>query len=85
VVFSIQIASSKNKTDTDPSSFKGHEGVQVIEDGRWFKYMIGPQPDYHKALDLCQELKSDFPDAFVVALKNGKLLPLSEALVEINK
>lgn len=85
VVFSIQIASSKNKTDTDPSSFKGHEGVQVIEDGRWFKYMIGPQPDYHKALDLCQELKIDFPDAFVVALKNGKLLPLSDALVEINK
>jgi len=85
VVFSIQIASSKNKIATEPSSFKGHRGVVVIEDGRWFKYMIGSQPDYHKALDQCQELKRDFPDAFVVALKNGKLLPLNEALVEINK
>jgi N-acetylmuramoyl-L-alanine amidase len=85
VIFSIQIASSKNKIATDPSSFKGHSGVQVIEDGRWFKYMIGTEPDYHKALDICQQLKSDFPDAFVVASKNGKLLPLSEALVEINK
>ena len=85
VIFSVQIASSKNKIATDPSSFKGHRGVLVIEDGRWFKYLIGAESDYHQALEFCQELKSDFPDAFVVASKNGELLPLNEALVEINK
>ena len=85
VIFSVQIASSKNKIAPEPSSFKGHNGVLVIEDGRWFKYLIGTESDYHQALDFCQELKRDFPDAFVVASKNGELLPLNEALVEINK
>jgi N-acetylmuramoyl-L-alanine amidase len=85
IIFSIQIASSKNKIAPEPSSFKGHSGVLVIEDGRWFKYLIGAESDYHQALEFCQKLKSDFPDAFVVASKNGEMLPLSEALVEINK
>ena len=85
VVFRIQVASSRNKNPTDPSSFKGYSNVQVFEDGRWYKYMVGQELDYNKALDLCSDVKSDFPDAFVVAMKNGKLMPLSEAIHEINR
>ena len=76
---------TKNKINPDPSSFKGLNGVLVMEDGRWFKYLIGTEPDYHKALEYCQQVKGDYPDAFVVASRNGKIVPLSEALVEINK
>ncbi len=85
IVFSIQVASSKNKIDPDPSSFKGYEGILVLEDGRWFKYLVGAEPDYHRALELCERVKRDFPDAFVVASRNSTLLPLGDALVEINK
>jgi N-acetylmuramoyl-L-alanine amidase len=85
MIFSVQVASSKNKIAPEPSSFKGHQGVMVMEDGRWFKYLIGTETDYHSALEFCQEIKVDFPDAFVVASKNGELVPLSEALLEINK
>jgi len=85
IAFSIQIASSKNKISPDPSSFKGQKGVRVIQDGRWFKYMVGQEMNYHSALEMCKEIKREFPDAFVVAAKNGKLLPLNEALIEINQ
>ena len=85
IVFSIQIASSKNKSDTDPSSFRGQTGIMVIEDGRWYKYLVGRETNYHHALERCNGIKSEFPDAFVVASKNGKLIPLNEALVEINR
>lgn len=85
IVFSIQVASSKNKIDPDPSYFKGYKGVRVLEDGRWFKYLIGAESDYHKALEYCDQVKNDFPDAFVVASENGALVPLGEALVEINR
>lgn len=85
IIFSIQVASSKNKIDPDPSYFKGYKGVRVLEDGRWFKYLIGAESDYHRALEYCDQVKSDFPDAFVVASENGALVPLSDALVEINK
>ncbi|MCK5137056.1 MAG: N-acetylmuramoyl-L-alanine amidase [Bacteroidales bacterium] len=85
VVFSIQIASSKNKISTDPSSFKGQKEVMVVQDGRWFKYIVGQEVSYRKALDRCLVVKDDFPDAFVVALKNGKLIPLNDAIIEINR
>jgi len=85
VVFCIQIASLKNRIPTDPSSFKGQKEVSVIEDGRWYKYLAGQEVSYSKALNMCLVVKSDFPDAFVVALRNGKLIPLNEAIIEINK
>ena len=85
VVFSIQVASSKNKIPTDPSSFKGYQGVRILSDGRWYKYLIGRDINYHDALEKCNTIKADYPDAFVVASKNDKLVPLKDALQEINK
>jgi len=84
IIFRIQLASSKNKIATDPSSFKGYEQVLVIQDGRWFKYLLGEESSYHNALDRCKTIKSDYPDAFVVASKGGKIIPLNDALEEIN-
>jgi len=85
IVFSIQVASSKSKISTEPSSFKGQKGVFVKQDGRWFKYLVGRETNYYKALESCKEIKKNFPDAFVVASKNGKLIPLNDALMEINR
>jgi len=84
IIFSIQLASSKNKVATDPSSFKGYEKVIVIQDGRWFKYLLGNESSYHNALEKCKVVKSDYPDAFVVASRAGKIIPLNDALEEIN-
>ena len=85
IVFSIQISSSKNKIFPDPSSFKGLKGVVVVQDGRWYKYLVDQETNYHNALEKCQAIKKKFPDAFVVASKNGKLIPLNNALIEINR
>ena len=84
IIFSVQLASSKNKIATNPSSFKGYEHVMVIQDGRWFKYLLGTESNYHTALEKCKAIKSDYPDAFIVASKGGKIIPLNEALEEIN-
>jgi N-acetylmuramoyl-L-alanine amidase len=84
IIFSVQLASSKNKIATDPSSFKGYSQVRVVRDGRWYKYLVGKENSYHDALQRCQRIKSDYPDAFVVASRGDKILPLNEALEEIN-
>lgn len=85
LIFSIQIASTRNRIEPDPSSFKGKEGVFVIQDGRWFKYLLGSEPDYHRALEKCKDIKEQFPDAFVVASREGRIIPMDEALLEINR
>ncbi len=85
ILFSIQVASSKNKIATEPSSFKGYSQVTVIQDGRWYKYLVGEETSYHTALELCKSVKADYPDAFVVASKNSRIIPLKDALEEINR
>jgi N-acetylmuramoyl-L-alanine amidase len=84
IIFRIQLASSKNKIATDPATFKGYENVRVIQDGRWFKYLYGEENNYHSALEKCKLVKADYPDAFVVASKGENIIPLSDALEEIN-
>jgi N-acetylmuramoyl-L-alanine amidase len=85
VVFRIQVASTRNKVSPDASSFKGYRDINMVQDGRWYKYMVGFETGYKEALDRCLQVKEDFPDAFVVALKNGKLIPIHEAILEINQ
>ncbi|MEX0988236.1 MAG: N-acetylmuramoyl-L-alanine amidase [Bacteroidales bacterium] len=85
VTFRVQIASSRNLVETDPSAFKGYNNVSVIQSGKWYKYTVGHGLTYHEALDKCSVVKNDFPDAFVIAVRNKELVPLSEALIEINR
>ncbi|MCP4310903.1 MAG: N-acetylmuramoyl-L-alanine amidase [Bacteroidetes bacterium] len=85
VVFAIQVASSKTRSSTDPASFKGYADVSIVDDGRWYKYLVGQESNYQEVLDHCLLVKKDFPDAFIVALKNKKIIPLSEAIEEINR
>jgi len=85
IQFFVQLASSRNKVDTSPSAFKGYKDVQVFEQGKWYKYALGSNLSYYEALNKCTAVKVDYPDAFVIAVRNGKIIPLSEALIEINK
>jgi N-acetylmuramoyl-L-alanine amidase len=85
IVFFVQIASSKNKVDTSPSAFKGYKDVSVIEQGKWYKYVLGRNLTYHEALEKCSAVKNDFPGAFVVAVRNNEIISLNEALLEINR
>lgn len=85
VYFRVQIASSKNEVSTEPSAFKGQKDVSIIEQGRWFKYTLGKKLSYNEALDRCDEIKNLFPGSFVVAVRNNEIIPLSEALIEINR
>jgi N-acetylmuramoyl-L-alanine amidase len=85
IIFSIQVASSKNKTSTDPSSFKGYDQVTVIQDGSWFKYLVGNDTSYQAAHERCNAVKTDYPEAFIVATRGGKIIPLKDALEEMNQ
>ncbi len=84
IKFYIQIASSRNNIGTEPSSFKGYTDVKIFEQGRWFKYTVGSGNTYHEAIEKCSDVKNDFPDAFVIAVKNGEIIPMNDALMEIN-
>ncbi|MFZ5941981.1 MAG: N-acetylmuramoyl-L-alanine amidase family protein [Bacteroidota bacterium] len=85
LVFKVQIASSKNRVDPSDPAFKGYRDVTVFDDGRWYKYAVCTEKSYKEILTRCTEVKKNFPDAFIIAVKGGKIVPLKEALVEINE
>ncbi len=85
IIFMVQVASSRNRIDPEPSAFKGYKHVTVIQHGKWYKYAVGKNLSYHEALNKCSSVKEDFPGAFVIAVRNNELVPLNEAIVEINR
>jgi len=45
-----------------------------------YKYLIGNAQNYKEAVQFNKKVKKYFPDAFIVAVQNGKIIPLSQAL-----
>lgn len=78
-VYRVQIfASSRVLKSSDPS-FKSLKGCKHTRDGNFYKYTYGEVTDYDEALILQKELKSKFPDCFVVAFLDGVQIPVREA------
>lgn len=80
IKFMIQIANSSAKTDIKPENFKGIENVVEIITPDRFKYATGNFSDYSVAVNYRKKIEFDFPDAFVIAVKDNKILSLQEAL-----
>ncbi len=81
IIFKVQIAASSKKMDTDPSNFKGLKNIEIENTGTINKYFYGQTSDYEEAKNLLAEAKSKgYTSAFIIALKNGNLIPLKEAV-----
>jgi N-acetylmuramoyl-L-alanine amidase len=83
-VFKVQIATSATPIEVLPDNFKGLKDVVELPSNGLYKYASGTFSDYESASSYRKKIESSFPDAFVIAVKNYKILPLQEAL-ETNK
>jgi N-acetylmuramoyl-L-alanine amidase len=83
VEFMVQISSSKNPISVNSSQFKGLKNVEELKTVDGYKYAVGRKPTYDKIQEYIKIVKNYFPDAFIIALKNGKIIPVKEALKEI--
>jgi N-acetylmuramoyl-L-alanine amidase len=81
VVFKVQIATSSIKKELKPENFNGIENVGLYEAGGLYRYTVGCEKDMGAANILQLQLKGKgFEDAFIVAFKDGKRIPISEAI-----
>ena len=85
IVFTVQIANSSSKTEVKPENFKGLKDIFEINYQERFRYASGRFTDYSQAVLYRNQLESHFPDAFVIAVKDNKILPLPEALEQTGK
>ena len=84
-LFKIQIFAINRELSLDSELFKGYKNISFEVDGSLHKYMIGANEDYYEILRLKEELKQEFPEAFIVAFKNGQRVNTGEAVKEFVK
>jgi N-acetylmuramoyl-L-alanine amidase len=82
VAFKVQIAASSKSIATDSHVFKGLPGVTEYHVGNIFKYAVGSSPTFQEIISYSKQIKERFPDAFVIAVKENKIIPLEQALKE---
>jgi len=77
--YRIQVLSSREALPGSHPTLKTYPGIQVVvcnDQTYKYKYTLGNFPEREDAQEHCNNLrKSDFPDAFVIAVKDGKLVP----------
>jgi len=78
--YMIQISTTAEKKALVPENFKGLKDVVELPSQDNFKYASGSFDDYEQAAEYRKKLLTLYPDAFVIAVKNDKILPLQEAL-----
>ena len=84
-VFKVQITANSTKLKKNAPQLKGLQNVDYYEDGGMYKYTVGSSTDYNEISKLRKELLEKFPQAFVVAFKNGKRYDLQQAIREFKQ
>lgn len=80
-VFKVQFLISQKNLVAGSTHFKGVKADSYHEDGV-YKYTYGATTDYNEVLKLKREIAELFPDAFVVAFRNGQKVNTAEAITE---
>ena len=79
VVYKIQIAAVKKELSAKDPALKGLKNVKYYKEGGFFKYTYGEENTFSEIEQLRKSIRSKFPEAFVIAFKDGKKISVSEA------
>ena len=85
ILFGVQVASSRHSLDKKHPLYKRYPELMEIHEGNWYKYVAGANPSYEDVRQRKSEISANIHDAFIVAVKNGKIIPLKTALSEIKE
>lgn len=83
-VFKIQILTSKKNLIPGSSHFKGLK-AESFKEGDVYKYTYGSTTDYREILKLKRQIAESFPDAFIIAFRDGVRMNTNEAINEWKK
>lgn len=80
IAFMVQIATSGSQKEIKPENFRGLKDVIELKSDDRVKYATGKFNNYTEAVEHRKKIEGIFPDAFVIAVRDNKILPLQEAL-----
>lgn len=77
--YKIQIAAVKSELSSNDPSFKGLTPISYYKENNYYKYTYGETSTFKAIEQLRKEIKNKFPDAFVIAFKDGKKINVKTA------
>jgi N-acetylmuramoyl-L-alanine amidase len=80
IIYMVQISASPKKVPIKPGSFKNLKDISEIFSGGRYRYASGKFTQYDSAAAYRKKIGSLYPDAFVIAVKDNKIVPLQETL-----
>lgn len=84
-VFKVQLLASVTKLKTNDRQLKGLTGVECYKEGRMWKYTLGSSTDYNEIYRLRKSIIDKFPQAFIIAFKNGERVDVNAARQEAKR
>lgn len=84
-VFKVQILVSNRALRDGDNHFKGETHYESYQENGMVKYTIGSSTDYNEIYRLRKSLVSKFPEAFIIAFKDGKKCDVNQAIREFKQ
>jgi len=90
IIFKIQILSSVKPIPVNSTTFnkcskiEGEPNVEEFFSNNNYKYLIGGKREYTEIVDFNKKVRVYYPKSFIIAVKNGKIIPLSSVVKKIN-
>lgn len=81
-VFKVQIVASDVQLKKSSPQLKGMDNVQCYQENGMYKYTVGESENPNDILRLRKTLLDKFPQAFVIAFRDGAKMNVNEAIRE---
>lgn len=77
--FRVQFFASSENLNTQDKRFSSFPSVMKYNENNMWKFTAGNESTYEAIQPILKQVKTQYPDAFVVAFKNDKKITVSEA------
>ena len=84
-VFKLQIFVGNRNLRKGDAHFKGETEFDSFQEGNLMKYTLGASTNYNEIYRLRKEKMEKFPEAFIIAFKNGKKYDVNQAIREFKQ
>ena len=84
-IFKLQIFVGSRNLRKGDAHFKGETDYDSFQEGNLVKYTLGASTNYNEIYRLRKEKLDKFPEAFIIAFKNGQKYDVNQAIREFKQ
>ncbi len=85
LLFKVQLFISRKQLKAGDPLLKGITDFEYYEEGGYKKYTTGSSPDYNAIAQLRRQIADRFPEAFIIAFRDGQKTNVQQAIQEFKR